>query len=57
MIRLELKPGDDITIAGKFVRAENGCLLILTQSGTEIWIEPQDVYTSRPNGKERRKNG
>lgn len=43
-----MNPGDDITVSGKLVKIENGCLLIRTLNGTELWIEPEDIKTWRP---------
>ncbi len=45
---MDIQIGDDITVAGKVKRIENGCLMIKTKNGSEIWIEPKDVKTHRP---------
>lgn len=40
--------GDDITVSGKLVRIEYGCLFIRTPGGKEFWISPEDIKTWRP---------
>ncbi len=40
--------GDDINIEGVVKRIENGCIMIETKNGTEIWIPPKDIKTHRP---------
>ncbi|MDO5479684.1 MAG: hypothetical protein Q4G23_11045 [Clostridia bacterium] len=49
---MEIQIGDDITVAGKVKRIENGCLMIKTKNGSELWIEKADIKTHRPIGKE-----
>lgn len=46
---MEIQIGDDITVAGKVKRIENGCLMIKTKNGTELWIETEDIKTHRQN--------
>ena len=45
---MEIQIGDDITVAGKVKRIENGFLMLKTKNGTEIWIEKADIKTHRP---------
>ena len=48
---MDIQKGDDITVAGKVEKIENGCVMIKTKSGTVLWIEPYDIKTHRPNGE------
>ena len=49
---MDIKVGDDITVAGKVKRIENGCLMIKTKNGSELWIEEKDIKTHRPINRE-----
>ena len=49
---MEIQIGDDITVAGKVQRIENGFLMIKTKNGTDIWIEKADIKTHRPSNRE-----
>ena len=50
---MDVQIGDDITVAGKVKRIENGCIMIKTRNGSELWIDPKDIKTHRPMRREK----
>lgn len=53
---MDIQIGDDIIVAGKVKHIKNGCLMIKTKNGTELWIEAEDIKTHRPMRREAEKN-
>ena len=46
----DIQIGDDITVEG-VVKEINGSIMIETKAGTNLWINPKDIKTHRPNKK------
>lgn len=49
---MDIKVGDDVTVAGKVTKIENGCYRMETKNGNHFWIDPEDIKTHRPGKKE-----
>ena len=45
---MDIQIGDDITIAGEVIKAENGCFKVETKNHNQFWILPDDIKTHRP---------